>query len=105
MSSSPPVVGGRNLFSNVTRLGFAAGHDSPSLNIQETGGLQNQNVSADSSSTTGSILLIVFDFDLSCSPKYVIIYSIYDQNMDLLQCLKTFLFFSFFSLYCYAPQV
>ncbi|KAF7801850.1 RING finger protein 10 [Senna tora] len=53
VSSSPPVVGERNLFSSVTRLGFAAGHDSPSLNIQETNGQQNHNMTTDSSSTTG----------------------------------------------------
>ncbi|XP_061358557.1 uncharacterized protein LOC133302753 [Gastrolobium bilobum] len=48
MSSSPPVVGERKLFSNVTRLGFAAGHDSPSLQIQES-----SNTTTDSSGTTG----------------------------------------------------
>ncbi|KAI4387885.1 hypothetical protein MLD38_000275 [Melastoma candidum] len=31
LSTSPPVNGERKTFSNVTRLGFAAGHDSPSL--------------------------------------------------------------------------
>lgn len=35
-SSSPPFVGERILFSNVARLGFAAGHDSPALKIEET---------------------------------------------------------------------
>lgn len=34
-NSSPPVPGGRLLFSNVARLGFAAAHDSPSLNDHE----------------------------------------------------------------------
>ncbi|XP_027350497.1 RING finger protein 10 isoform X2 [Abrus precatorius] len=53
MSSSPPVVGERKSFSNVTRLGFAAGHDSPSLQIQETSGLPNTNMTTDSSATTG----------------------------------------------------
>jgi len=55
MSSSPPVVGERKSFSNVTRLGFAAGHDSPSLQIQETSGLHNNNMTTDSSGTTGII--------------------------------------------------
>ncbi|XP_028761141.1 RING finger protein 10 isoform X2 [Neltuma alba] len=53
VTSSPPVVGGRSLFSNVTRLGFAAGHDSPSLNVQETVGLHNHNVTTESSGLTG----------------------------------------------------
>lgn len=53
VSSSPPVVGERSLFSSVTRLGFAAGHDSPSLNIQETNG--NHNMTTDSSGLTGII--------------------------------------------------
>ncbi|XP_054801393.1 uncharacterized protein LOC129305374 isoform X2 [Prosopis cineraria] len=53
VSSSPPVVMGRSLFSNVTRLGFAAGHDSPSLNFQETNGLHNHNTTTDSSGLTG----------------------------------------------------
>lgn len=53
MSSSPPVVGERKLFSSVTRLGFAAGHDSPSLHIQETSGLHNNNTTTESSGATG----------------------------------------------------
>ncbi|KAL5154419.1 RING finger protein 10 [Glycine soja] len=53
ISSSPPLAGERKLFSNVTRLGFAAAHDSPSLQIQETSGLHNNNTTADSSVTTG----------------------------------------------------
>ncbi|KAH7664016.1 putative E3 ubiquitin ligase protein [Dioscorea alata] len=46
-STSPPIIEGRKLFSNVARLGFAAAHDSPSLkyeglldstgNIEDTG--------------------------------------------------------------------
>ncbi|KAL9241811.1 hypothetical protein vseg_015876 [Gypsophila vaccaria] len=35
VASSPPVQGGRQLFANVARLGFAAGGDSPSLSRQE----------------------------------------------------------------------
>lgn len=35
-STSPPTVVDRPLFSNVTRLGFAAAHDSPTLRIEET---------------------------------------------------------------------
>ncbi|KAG1370201.1 putative RING finger protein 10 [Cocos nucifera] len=34
-STSPPVTGERKLFSDVTRLGFAAAHDSPSLRAEE----------------------------------------------------------------------
>ncbi|CAK7348114.1 unnamed protein product [Dovyalis caffra] len=54
MSSSPPVAGERILFSNVARLGFAAGHDSPSLKIEETVPLQNNKPSNDSSSLNDS---------------------------------------------------
>lgn len=32
VASGPPIQGGRQLFSNVARLGFAAAYDSPSLN-------------------------------------------------------------------------
>ncbi|XP_029127902.1 RING finger protein 10 [Cajanus cajan] len=53
ISSSPPLSGERNSFSNVTRLGFAAGHDSPSLQIPETSGLHNNNTTTDSSVITG----------------------------------------------------
>lgn len=35
MSTSPPAVEERQTFSNVTRLGFAAAHDSPSLKTEE----------------------------------------------------------------------
>ncbi|XP_058737637.1 uncharacterized protein LOC131609840 [Vicia villosa] len=53
LSSSPPVVGERKLFSSVTRLGFAAAHDSPSFQAQETSNLNNNNSIADSSGTAG----------------------------------------------------
>lgn len=33
-STSPPIIEGRKLFSNVARLGFAAAHDSPSLKYE-----------------------------------------------------------------------
>lgn len=46
ISSSPPV-GGRLLFSSVTRLGFAAAHDSPSLRIDETDSLHINEVKSD----------------------------------------------------------
>ncbi|EOA23503.1 hypothetical protein CARUB_v10016694mg [Capsella rubella] len=36
ISSSPPNIRERNSFSHVTRLGFAAGHDSPNLNNDPT---------------------------------------------------------------------
>lgn len=47
-SSSPPFVGERILFSNVTRLGFAAGIDSP------TSMLHNNQVTHDSTSVSGT---------------------------------------------------
>ncbi|KAG6621766.1 hypothetical protein I3843_03G001700 [Carya illinoinensis] len=53
-SSSPPIVGARRLFSNVTRLGFAAGHDSPGLKIQEPNSLPNSGVTTNSSVVNGS---------------------------------------------------
>ncbi|RYR54224.1 hypothetical protein Ahy_A06g029485 isoform C [Arachis hypogaea] len=53
MSSSPPVVGERKTFSNVTRLGFAAAHDSPSLQIQETSSTHNNNTVTSPTGTTG----------------------------------------------------
>ncbi|KAF8400066.1 hypothetical protein HHK36_015941 [Tetracentron sinense] len=53
-SSSPPVVGERKLFSNVTRLGFAAGYDSPSLKIEESSdALSNTEATSDASGPTG----------------------------------------------------
>ncbi|KAJ0054690.1 hypothetical protein Pint_02521 [Pistacia integerrima] len=52
-SSSPPNVGERRLFSNVTRLGFAAGHDSPALKIEETSDVHNNEGSNGSSGVTG----------------------------------------------------
>lgn len=48
-SSSPPTVGERKLFSNVTRLGFAAAHDSPSLKIQEPNSLPDKGVTSNPS--------------------------------------------------------
>jgi len=60
VSSSTPVAGEKKSFSNVTRLGFAAAHDSPSLQIQETSGLHNNNATTDSSATTGIICLYNF---------------------------------------------
>ncbi|XP_074309205.1 uncharacterized protein LOC141643796 isoform X2 [Silene latifolia] len=47
---SPPVNGGRQLFANVARLGFAAGGDSPSLNRQEA----SFQSTMESSSSAGS---------------------------------------------------
>ncbi|XP_022750431.1 RING finger protein 10-like isoform X2 [Durio zibethinus] len=41
ISSNPSVPGERKLFSNVTRLGFAAAHDSPSLKMGEGNSLHN----------------------------------------------------------------
>uniref|UniRef100_A0A2N9GSE1 RING finger protein 10 n=1 Tax=Fagus sylvatica TaxID=28930 RepID=A0A2N9GSE1_FAGSY len=53
-SSSPPIVGERKLFSNVTRLGFAAAHDSPSLKIQEPNPLPDTGVTSNPSGIDGS---------------------------------------------------
>ncbi|GMN57400.1 hypothetical protein TIFTF001_026499 [Ficus carica] len=50
-SSSPPIVGERKLFSSVTRLGFAAGHDSPALKIEENNSQHGNQVTSDSSGT------------------------------------------------------
>ncbi|KAF4397546.1 hypothetical protein G4B88_027286 [Cannabis sativa] len=52
-SSSTSVVGERRLFSNVTKLGFAAGHDSPSLKIEEISS-QLENLATTESSSAGS---------------------------------------------------
>ncbi|XVE84238.1 hypothetical protein DITRI_Ditri16bG0154700 [Diplodiscus trichospermus] len=54
ISSSPPVTGERKLFSNVTRLGFAAAHDSPSLKTEEGNSMHNNVVSTDSTGISGS---------------------------------------------------
>ncbi|GLT68725.1 hypothetical protein SLA2020_409310 [Shorea laevis] len=48
ISTSPPVTGERKLFSSVTRLGFAAGHDSPALKIEEANAEHKSEVSNDS---------------------------------------------------------
>ncbi|KAF3967124.1 hypothetical protein CMV_008838 [Castanea mollissima] len=53
-SSSPPTVGERKLFSNVTRLGFAAAHDSPALKIQEPNSLPDKGVTSNPSGIDGS---------------------------------------------------
>ncbi|KAJ8773030.1 hypothetical protein K2173_028207 [Erythroxylum novogranatense] len=54
MSSSPPVGGDdRILFANVARLGFAAGHDSPALRIEETNSLTNNSATSCPSGLTG----------------------------------------------------
>jgi hypothetical protein len=52
-SSNPPLVGERKLFSNVTRLGFAAAHDSPSLKIQEPNSVPDNGVTANPSGING----------------------------------------------------
>ncbi|VVB04168.1 unnamed protein product [Arabis nemorensis] len=48
ISSSPPNIGERSSFSHVTRLGFAAGHDSPNLNNEAP------NVQSSSSEVTNA---------------------------------------------------
>ncbi|XP_050384380.1 uncharacterized protein LOC126800991 isoform X2 [Argentina anserina] len=52
-SSSPPIVGERRLFSSVTRLGFAAGHDSPTLKLDGNNS-RNGNDAGSSLESTGS---------------------------------------------------
>ncbi|XP_021298041.1 RING finger protein 10 isoform X2 [Herrania umbratica] len=54
ISSSPVVIGERKLFSNVTKLGFAAAHDSPSLKIDEGNTVQNNEVATDSTGSKNS---------------------------------------------------
>lgn len=53
-STSPPVTGERKLFSDVTRLGFAAAHDSPSLKADESiDALSTLEMTGESSRLTG----------------------------------------------------
>lgn len=80
-SSSPPVVGERKLFSSVTRLGFAAGHDSPSLQIQETSSPHNNNMVTDSSGTAGIMRLCNFDIVLLAK----IFHAITEESTALLE--------------------
>ncbi|XP_065866313.1 uncharacterized protein [Euphorbia lathyris] len=54
MSSSPPLVGERILFSNVTRLGFAAAPDSPALKVEENKALSSSKVTNSSSGASGT---------------------------------------------------
>lgn len=67
-SSSPPNVGERRLFSNVTRLGFAAGHDSPALKIEETNALNNNEQSNSYSGVTGKSLMLIMDICMNLYP-------------------------------------
>lgn len=52
-SSSPPTVGERKLFSNVAKLGFAAGHDSPALKVEDAQSLSELEVASNSSGLNG----------------------------------------------------
>ncbi|XP_044502643.1 RING finger protein 10 isoform X3 [Mangifera indica] len=62
-SSSPPNVVERRLFSSVTRLGFAAGHDSPSLKTEETSAVRkNEGSNGSSGVTVGSRNLAIPSF-------------------------------------------
>ncbi|KAG2301565.1 hypothetical protein Bca52824_030216 [Brassica carinata] len=55
VSSSPPTIGERSSFSHVTRLGFAAGHDSPNLNNEPTTNVQSSSSSSEvANATTGA---------------------------------------------------
>lgn len=54
-STSPPVTGERKLFSDVTRLGFAAAHDSPSLKADESiDALSTLEMTGEASRLTGN---------------------------------------------------
>lgn len=55
VSASPPSVGDKPLFSNVTRMGFAAARDSPALKIEEAHILPKTDVASNSSSVSGNI--------------------------------------------------
>lgn len=55
VSASSPSVGERPLFSNVTRLGFAAAHDSPALKIEEARILPKTDAASNSSTVSGNI--------------------------------------------------
>jgi len=73
MSSSPPVAGERILFSNVARFGFAAGHDSPALKIEENVPLQNNMPGNNSSNLNGitfSWNFVALSLSLSLSLSY-----------------------------------
>lgn len=61
ISSSPPVTEERKLFSNVTRLGFAAAHDYPSLKIEEGNGMHNNEGATDSAGAAGNSLMLIFN--------------------------------------------
>ncbi|XP_010249224.1 PREDICTED: RING finger protein 10 isoform X2 [Nelumbo nucifera] len=52
-TSGPTIIGERKLFSDVTRLGFAAGHDSPSLKVESSDGLSNTEAATNASGLTG----------------------------------------------------
>ncbi|XP_018439679.1 uncharacterized protein LOC108812037 isoform X2 [Raphanus sativus] len=55
VSSSPPTIGERSSFSHVTRLGFAAGHDSPNLNNEPTPNVQSRGSNSEgTNATTGA---------------------------------------------------
>ncbi|KAI3463149.1 hypothetical protein Pfo_019812 [Paulownia fortunei] len=53
VSSRPPTTGERQSFSSVARLGFAAAHDSPSLNTDEIQTVPRIDLPHDSSSSIG----------------------------------------------------
>ncbi|MQM14200.1 hypothetical protein Taro_047129 [Colocasia esculenta] len=53
-STSPPTVGERKRFSDVTRLGYASGHDSPALRANELGDVPgNTEVTGEASNVGG----------------------------------------------------
>ncbi|KAJ4959644.1 hypothetical protein NE237_019554 [Protea cynaroides] len=70
VASSPPVVE-RKLFSDVTRLGFAAGHDSPSFKVEEsTDSLCNTSMMGNASGLTGPRSTVTQSFaNIISAPK------------------------------------
>lgn len=93
MSSSPPTVrgsppntGGRMLFSNVARLGYAAAHDSPSLRTEETSSLPK--VANDSSGANG--VLSSFPFFWLLSLLYILSSMLYSWKLLMITHESTF---------------
>ncbi|KAF9618945.1 hypothetical protein IFM89_002940 [Coptis chinensis] len=54
LSSSPPMSSERKRFSDVTRLGFAAAHDSPSLKAEESADSSKAEESGETSGLAGN---------------------------------------------------
>lgn len=57
-STTPQNIGERQSFSNVARLGFASGHDSLGLKLEETSSLPRTGMQRDTFATVGINLFI-----------------------------------------------